>query len=275
MALEPTFGGATLAVVAVAAGAPLFNDGYRALRLRRAFARLQERPLTDLPTGIVHVRGRVGLDSPLFSPLSGKPCAGFRIEAASRDFGVRGVVEERRPFRLVAGEVAAMVLAGRGSWELAPTATREWSAGEALSENVTALLERIPEWDWMRRHAPRVTLVERALVAGSEVHVVAYGRHAEPFEMIVEAELLATGTDGAVSYTGPAARRAAAHRPDLWLGPGEQLDFLLVSDEVPTGLERRLPAWRLMNLFTGPLVSLSGLAYLAYAVDRLRTLGHE
>ncbi len=278
MELEPTFGGATLAVAAVAAGAPLFNDGYRAVRLRRAFARLRERPLADLPTGPVHVRGKVALESPLFSPLTGRPCAGFRLEVFSAASRVHGMVEERRSFRLVAGGVTARVWGDDGTWEVGVSDTRAWSPGDALTENLQALLQRVPEWDWLSRRGGALTLVERAVFAGGEAHVVAFGRQSRPHEFAVEVELAATGTDDepvarpSAAVPLASARRAKAAPPDLLLLPGESLDFLLVTDAPPANLLARIPAWRTLNAIVGPMVGVGGLAYLAHAVDWLR--GH-
>ncbi len=271
MQLEPTFGGALLSAAAVAAGPPLFNDGLRAIRLRRAFARLTQRPLADLPTGLTHVRGSVTLESPLFSPLTSRPCAGFRLEVLSETRSEHGFTEERRPFRLRQGGASALVLAGRGIWELGVTGTRPCKTGERLSENLERLLDRVPASSWARRRGV-VNLVERALFADQEIHVVAYGRAARPLDAVAEEELLATGTDGAAWIAG-AAGPLASRSPDLWLGPGETMDFLLVSEEPPSNLSRHVPAWRPLSALLGPAVGTGGLLYLAHAVDWLRAHG--
>ena len=274
MELEPSFGGATLAVAAVAAGAPLFQDGYRAVRLRRAFARLRERPLSDLPTGMVQVRGQVALESPLFSPLTGKPCAGFRLEVYSASERVRGKVDERRAFRLAANGVNARVFGHQATWEIGVTETRAWRPGDSLSENVAALLGRVPEWDWLSRRGGPLTLTERAVFAGAEIHVVAYGRQSRPLEYAEVAELAATGTDDGGRTGAPivisAPRRARLDPPDLLLVPGESLAFLLVTDSAPANLLSRVRGWRALNAFIGPMLAIGGLAYLAYAIDWLR-----
>src|SRR2546428_132498 len=72
-----------LAAGAVVAGAPLFSEGLRAFRLRRYLRRVCEHALADAPPGFVHVRGTVALESPLFSPLSALPCAGYRLEVSA------------------------------------------------------------------------------------------------------------------------------------------------------------------------------------------------
>jgi hypothetical protein len=292
--LEPTVAGAACAALAVAGGGPLFSDGLRALRLNRRLSRLAERPLADSPSGFIHTRGRVVLDSPLFSPLSGKPCAGFRLEVSCSGTRTAGSVEQRRAFRIVSGEVSARVLAGEGRWQVSETGRREIAPAEALSENLAALLEGCPELVWLRRQRLPVVLTEYALLAGDECHVIGHARHARPYELPAELELARTGTDDAArlgpgeagsdedrggSGGGPFGfERRRPGRPfadevDLWMDGGGHLDFVLVSDAPPlsTGLE--LSPWRALGLVFGPMLSLGGLLYLAHAADQFRARG--
>ena len=60
--LHPSPIGFTLAALAVIAGAPLFSDGMRALRLRRRFAALTDSNLGAHPAGFTHVQGHVALE---------------------------------------------------------------------------------------------------------------------------------------------------------------------------------------------------------------------
>src|SRR2546421_11921627 len=71
--LHPNATGLSLAAAAVVAGAPLFNDGLRAFRLRRKLRAIEPTSLRDLPGGFVYVPGRGGLQKPPFSPLSRPP----------------------------------------------------------------------------------------------------------------------------------------------------------------------------------------------------------
>src|SRR5690349_10070203 len=96
--LHPNGIGLLAAAIAAAGGAPLFGDGLRALRLRRSFAGLRATDLGLASEGFGEVRGRVALESPLFAPLSGKPCAGFRLEARVSGSRSMSVIEEHRAF---------------------------------------------------------------------------------------------------------------------------------------------------------------------------------
>jgi hypothetical protein len=307
--VQPTLAGAGLAALAVAGGAPLFSDGLRAFRLRRQIEKLSERPLDEEPTGFVHTRGRILLDSPLFSPLSGRPCAGFRLDVRGSGMARATVVDERRPFRIVSGETSARVMAGGARWVVGETAKREIDPDEPLSENLAALLQRSPDVLLLRQRRVPMVLTEHALFAGVESHVVGHARHARPFEVPPELELMRTGTDDVIPMvadrdgtaiqlvpeplattaeeagsapprsTGPfGIERRRPGRPfpgevDLWMDGGGLLDFLLVSDAPPAPDHLAISRWRTLGLLLGPALSLTGLLYLAHAADRLHGQG--
>jgi len=301
LSLEPTVVGAAFAALAVAGGAPLFTDGLRTLRLRRHFAGLSERPLEEGPTGFMRTRGRVVLDGPLFSPISAKPCAGFRIQVEGGRSGPVTAVEERRSFRIASGETSARILSGVRPWLLSETARRQVEPGEALSENLAVMLRQCPEASLLRAQGRPLVLVERALLAGSECHVVGFARHARPYELPEEIEMIRTGTDDAIpvltadpGWSDGSARGQGASPPkrggpfgierrvpgrpfpgdvDLWVDGGGLLDFVLVSDSPPGPEALSISPWRALGLLLGPALSLSGLLYLAHAADRL--YGHR
>jgi len=258
-----------LAAAFVVAGAPLFSAGLRAHRLRRQLLRLEERPLADAPTGFVQVRGRVALEGPLVGPLSGRPCAGYVLEVR-RGEAVVATIPERRMFRLVAGDTSARVMGGEGSWNLAVASEREVAPGDALTENLTALIARAPEVGLLRSTGITVTLLERSLGVGQECFIIGQAHHARPFEMPQAVELTRTGTDAAAFATGA---RSPAHEPDLWVGSGGHLEFLRISDHAFEPRTLVMPAWHLLGLGLGPLLTLTGLLYLAHAADRLRAVG--
>jgi len=307
--VQPTIAGAAFAALAVAGGAPWFSDGLRTFRLRRQFLSLSERSLDQGPIGFVHTRGKVVLDSPLFSPLTGKPCAGYRLELQGGTTARTTVAEERRPFRIVSGSTSARVMAGSARWVVSETGRREIEPDEPLSENLEALLKRCAEFAVLRqRHIPMV-LTERALFSGAESHVVGYSRIARPYEVPPELEMMRTGTDDVVAMvsgrgqeavdfeadgfepepaletpqpprgSGPfGIERRSPGRPfpgdvDLWVDGGGLLDFVLISDGPPAGQDLVVSRWRQLGLMLGPALSMSGLLYLAHAADALRNQG--
>lgn len=267
--IRPTAGGLACAIAAVVAGAPLFSDGLRALRLRRHLAALAPRPLAHDLAGFSQVSGTVALESPMFTPLSGSPCAAFQLELRTVGAPIVKVVEERRPFRVTAEGRSARVDSVVGRWSLPVTAERRVAADDPLSEAQSRLLARSAEAVWWRRAGGSLILVERALLAGSTCHVVGSARRAHPLELVASLESVRTGTDDiallVAAETGPA--------DEFWLEPDEFLDFLFVSDRAPTAGELTLPRWRVLGAFVGPALSLLGLLYLAAAAESLRALG--
>jgi hypothetical protein len=112
-------------------------------------------------------------------------------------------------------------------------------------------------------------LVEYALLAGKACHVVGFARRARPLELPLDYEVARTGTD--VATEAPA--RVADPLSELWLGPGESLDFLLVSQRPPQAEDLSVPRWRTLGTLVGPALTLFGLLYLAGAAEQLRSLG--
>ena len=264
--LQPTVGGAVLAALAVAVGAPIFGDGLRTLRLRRAFARLRESALPRDAEGLVRANGRVVLESPLFGPLSARPCAAFRLEIRTPDGRLAAAIEERRPFRLVAEGGSAAVAARGGSWALPAVAERVVDREQPGTAGVAALIERSPEARWLRAAGVRLTLVERTLAAGALCRVTGFARQVRAGEEAVEAARLRTGTD---DVEVPPAGAPASALPRLVLDDGEAHEYLHV---VADGTESEpLPSLlRMTGLLTGPALGLAGLLYLARVAEGLR-----
>ncbi|MBI5709017.1 MAG: hypothetical protein HZC42_01760 [Candidatus Eisenbacteria bacterium] len=268
--LHPNAAGLTLAAGAVVAGAPVFSEGLRALRLRRHLGRLRETPIAEAGAGFAWLSGRVALESPMFAPLSAAPCAGFALEVHAVGGPVSRTLEVHRPFRVSSGGASVRVTGTGGRWELSATAEREVGPEQALSENLGALLEQAQDALWWRRAGGTLRLVERALKADAECHVVGIARQARPLEVPADLEVLRTGTGDEVVSASAAHLRA---EPDLWVGPGEHLDFLLVCDRAPRPEQLTVSGLRALGVLAGPALSLFGLLYLASAADYLRSLG--
>jgi len=273
--LHPTAAGLSFAAAAVAAGAPIFSDGLRALRLRRMLPRLREVALARTASGMAHARGTVVLESPLFSPLSRVPCAGFQLEVRGAGTPMARAIDVFRPFRISSGGVTARVGGGKLRWLLSETATREVAPDQPLTQNLEALLARVPEALWLRRSRVTLRLTERALLEGVECHVVGHVRDAQEIVAAERLDVARTGTDDALQVGVTSRMRtrtayAAAPAYDLRIDPGDPLGYLLVSDRPPEPRHLVVPAIRIAGVALGPLLSLSGLLYLALAVDLLR-----
>jgi hypothetical protein len=267
--LTPSVAGAIAAAAAVAGGAPLFSEGLRALRIARLAVGLTERPLADRPTGFTGLSGQVALDSPLFSPLTHQPCAGFRLSVASHERGQIAAIEERRPFRIVAGDVSARIAGPVAHWRLSAGTRREIRADESLSAHLAALIERSAEASWLRRSGATLVFTEHLLAGGATAHVVGHVRQARPYEA-TERVWARTGTDDAVGAVTVSVR---SDEPDLWIDEGGSLECLIVSDHPVHEVRLRHTRVRMLGLVIGPLLSLAGLLVLARLAERWMPAG--
>lgn len=269
VSLPVTPGGVLAAAACVVAGAPLFARGRHAYRMRRRLEQLAERPLTDDSDGLVRVRGRVALEGPLFAPLSGTPCAGFRLEIRGAGSRVGGVVQDQRAFRLQSGDTAAQVPGEACDWHVPVTAQRDLAPGAPLPERLTALLDSCTEVRWLRARGVELHVVERALEAGRVVSVVGVARHERTAVSEDHLELAATGTDGRAFAAPRMLPGPAFDTYELRLGADETLRRVQVFADPPEATLPHPSQWNESLLAAGPALTLAGLLYLARAAEPL------
>lgn len=250
-----------LAVLCVVVGGPWFAGGLRALRARRALLALPKAAGAGLANGPLHVRGHVALESPMFAPLSGKPCARWELHVRDEGGTFAGRVSDERDFRLLLDDGAVQVAAD-AEWRLGVTEERMFASPGEMSEHLLALLEHSPELRWLTSRGCGVRIVERALYAGAEAHVLGTGvRGAVQWHERVE--LARTGTDDVAWQDEPESSEADGH-----LVPCADLDRCIVSDRT---LDPRCLApsvWRAHGVLLGPALALAGLLELAGAAGR-------
>ena len=258
--------GLMLAAASVIAGAPWFADGLRSLRARQALAALRPESFVRAARGLTELRGRVELESPMFSPLSARPCAGYVLEVSGLGTRIGGSVSESRAFHLIEGTTRARVEAEAVTWQLAITAEREVAAGAAIPERIRGLLDRNPDLRWLRAQGGALRLVERALCAGVECHVLGEIRHERVATRAEQDWVARTGTDGD-SFVGSSSARdeAVMHRVVC----SEALERIVIADGAVDTSRLTPPAWRTVGTLFGPALCLAGLLYLAHAADRM------
>lgn len=263
-----TVGGLLAAIACVAGGGPLFAFGLRALRSRRAFARLREEPLSAELSGLVRVSGTVGLDSPLFAPLSNQPCAGFTLIADAEGTRIRGIVRQQRTFLLEGAPCGVRVEAAEHPWRLAMTAQRRIAAGEPVSERLAELFEASPELRWLRRSGMALRLSEHALLPHARVHVLAHARVVASDAVLGEDVSMRTGTDdGRMTPFTSSARSNDLVLSDEGHAPCAVADSAAMLDASAP------PRWQAAGALLGPLVTMAGLLYLAHAAELLLAQG--
>lgn len=258
------------AIACVVSGGPLFAHGLRALRVRRALSRLREEALSPDSRGLIYVQGRVALESPLFSPLSNQPCAGYALHVNAEGTRIGGVVRQQRGFALESAQATARVEAMHQPWHTLTTAERRIAPGEPLSERLAGLFESNAELRWLRRSGQPLVLREQALLPGAHVHVLAYAQVAETDAVVGELEGARTGTDDAPVNHAPVNHApSAAHVTELVLGGDDPHLPCLVSSLVPSLSAIRPSRMATVGALLGPLVTMAGLLYLAHAAEVL------
>jgi hypothetical protein len=250
-----------LAVACVVVGGPWFADGLRALRARRALRALPPEAGNELHPGPLHVHGRVVLESPMFAPLSGRPCARWELHVRDARGMFVGRVAEERDFLLETEAGVAQVTTG-AEWRLAITDERAYASTSELSENLSAQLERAPELRWLKARGSSVIIVERALFAGSEAHVLGAGLRGA-VQWHERTELARTGTDDVAWEESLVEPETEWH-----IGPCNDLEHCIVSDRALAPRRLAPPAWRANGAILGPALALAGLLELADAAGR-------
>jgi len=258
-----TTAGMLAAAACVVAGGPLFASGLHALRRRRLLAGLAPALAEPESHGFVQIVGTVALESPLFSPLSMKPCAGYVLDVHATDLPMGGQVGQRRGFKLVSGPCDAFVEDPSGEWAMPVTAERTVAAGEQVSANMAALLDQHETLRWLRERRAPLHIVERSLEAGAHVEVIGNARSVEEVRAAAAELLAATGTDGAPVDVAP----EPADRPRLRITGGDPLELHVVADGSPSPMRFAPPRWKVLGALAGPLLTLAGLTYLAHAAQ--------
>ena len=258
------------AVACVIAGGPWFADGLRALRQRRALALL--RASVDAPAGEgpATARGAVVLASPLFAPLSGRPCAGYVLEVSSLSTALVGRVSDTRAFRLATRDGLAEVAGAEALWDLCVGTECTISSVSELSSNLTVLLASTPELRWLVARGGPLVLRERALLAGASAIVLGVATRLAAPAMVQTFELARTGTDDGAWGADTHASMASTPATPVWsIGPAEPFERCIVSDGAPDAGRFAPPAWRLLGTVLGPALSLAGLLMLAEAAGHV------
>ena len=258
--------GLLAATACVMAGGPMFAAGRRALRLRHVLRTLAVKPLEPDASGWVLARGRVSLSSPLVAPVSGKPCAGYELDVCGERSRVGGIVTERRPFQLECGATIASVTPDGAQWRTPVTGERTLAVTDPLPERLSELLETNAEIRWLRDRRVPLRIVERALESGAEITVLAVARTERVAVSAETVELAATGTDDGLATTLTSGDPAPV--PELWLAGEEGAGPRVFSGEPDLGALRP-SLWRVALVGAGPVLTLTGLLYLAWAATPL------
>ncbi|HKQ56358.1 MAG TPA: GIDE domain-containing protein [Candidatus Eisenbacteria bacterium] len=248
------------ASAALASGPWLYWRGFRTLRTRRLIANTPTARIRSMAMGLVEINGRVEPRSLQTAPFSGKPCAYWEVDIASRHRRGWTTIHRNQsgsPFFLSDDTGVALVYP-HGSECRIRYGTEETCAGlmlpacygDYMNEHTSAL-GRLSRLGMLRFR-------ERRLEEGERVYVLGTATPRASSRVVAGTEeLLATGTDDAVA----SRMRTLDQQVAGVVRRGEHEKTFIISQESEKGLMLTLGAKALLQLFGGPILTLVGLGY--------------
>jgi len=254
---------AFLATAGLVAGPILSWRGFHALHERQLIANTPTSRIRSMAMGLVEISGDVEPRSTVTAPFSGKACAYWQVEIASKDRNGWRTIHRNQsgnPFFL-SDETGVALVYPHGSECRLQYGTEEHCMGIMLPPCYA---------DYMNEHARilgglarlgTLRFRERILEAGQRVFVLGTAMPRAESQVVAmdgeEETLAATGTDG------PAATRRTTldHRVTGVIRQGENERTFIISPDSEKGLMFSLGARALFQLVGGPILTLMGLGY--------------
>jgi hypothetical protein len=248
------------ATAALIAGPWLFWKGFRTLRKRRLITNTPTARIRSMAMGLVEINGAVEPRSTVIAPFSGKPCAYWEVDIASRHRRGWTIVHRKssgNPFFLRDQTGLALVYP-RGAEVKVHGGTEESYVGLGLPDCYA---------DYVKAHMTgfsRINLIgqlrfrERMLEEGERVYVLGTAVPRAQSHDVAEGELmLATGTDDAVASRLRTLDRDVA----AVVRRGENETTFIISQESEKSMVLSLGAQAFLQVVGGPALALFGLAY--------------
>jgi hypothetical protein len=258
-----------LATAALVAGPVWFARGFRRLRTQRLVRDTPTARIRSMPMGLVELCGQAVPRSELAAPFSGRRCAYWEVDVATRSKNSWHVVHREasgHPFYL-RDETGLALVYPAGAEVRAGFQLEETCVGVSLPDVYARYLdERRPVAGALWRMGS-LRFRERALEEGQRVYVLGT---ATP-----RSRSVAVSTEEAVEMTGTdgwRARRLMGLDPEVQavVRRGENERTYIISQQSERDLTTQLGWQAAVGLVGGPAVTLSGLGYwlLALAAGR-------
>lgn len=257
-----------LSVAALLTGPPMFWGGFRDLRTKQLIDNTPTARIRSMAMGLVEVNGAIEARSLAHAPFSGRPCAYWQVEIATRA-GRRGgwrtvhTDSSGQPFFLRDETGVAMVYP-RGATCRVHHAIEEECLGLTLPEPYAGYLadKNLPGRFVWRLSTMRFR--ERVLEEGQKVYVLGTAVPKARAHVVSEDQTAAaTGTDGA-----PWTRRLrdATDESVAVLRRGDHYPIFVISQTPERQLTFQLGITGAAKLAGGPILTLGGLAFLLDAL---------
>jgi len=248
------------ALAACLAGPVMFMRGFATLRMRQLMLNTPTARIRSMAMGLVEVNGTVGARSSVSAPFSGRPCAYWEIDIATRGRNTWTTVHKNcsgNPFFL-RDETGVALVYPRGAETKVQFGISEECMGVTLPACYSQYLD---EQNLAMRHVWRMGEMrfrERILEEGQNVFVLGTAMpRPRALSISDDVVLAATGTDDAHAHHIQTTSEEVS--AVIRQGTGERTFVISQESERAFGVELGFTA--LAKLVGGPLLALIGLAY--------------
>lgn len=254
-----------VATMALASGSVWFVRGFRELRTQRLVRDTPTARVRSMPMGLVELHGQAIPRSEQVAPFSGRPCAYWEVDVATRSKSSWHVVHREasgHPFYL-RDETGLALVYPAGAAVRVGVQMEETCAGVALADVYASYLhERRPVASTLWR-AGQLRFRERVLEEGQRVYVLGT---ATP-----RARSVAVSTDEAMEMTGTDGWRARRLQDldsevQAVVRRGENERTYIISQQSERDLTTQLGLRAAAGLVGGPALTLFGLGYWLLAL---------
>ena len=255
------------ATLALFGGPALFVSGFRDLRVKRLIQNTPTARIRSMAMGLVEISGKIGARSSVAAPFSGRPCAYWQIDIATRgrrrkSWNIVHRNASGNPFFLRDGTGSALIYPHDAECKVTFQIEEE-CLGLGLPEPYTSYVKALgPQHLLWQLGAMRFR--ERILEEGQEVYVLGTAMPRPQVLTISEGEALAaTGTDD------PHARKVHALHEEATavVRRGESEPTFIISQTSERMLTVELGARAFLKLVGGPALTVFGFGYWLYAIS--------
>ncbi len=255
------------ATVALGTGPLLFWRSFRDLRLRRLIQNTPTSRIRSMSMGLVEINGTVSPRSEIAAPFSGRPCAYWQVDIATRSRRNAWHVVHRNasghPFFL-RDETGVALVYPQGATARLNFQVEEECLGISLPEVYARYLDEQRPAAHRLWRLGSLRFRERVLEAGQRVYVLGTAMP-RPQSVVIsmDDELEATGTDD---------RRARRlhdldHEAQAVVRRGENERTYIISQQSERDLTLQLGLKATAQVIGGPALALFGLAYWLHALS--------
>jgi hypothetical protein len=255
------------ASLALGAGPVLFWRSFRDLRTRRLIQNTPTARIHSMPMGLVEINGQASPRSELTAPFSGRPCAYWQVDVATRSRRNAWTIVHRNasghPFFLRDETGVALVYPKDATVRLNFQVEEECLGISLPDVYAQYLREQHPAGSALWRMGS-LRFRERVLEAGQRVFVMGTALpRPQSVTISMDDELEATGTDDRRAHRLLGLDREA----QAVIRRGESEPTFIISQQSERELTTQLGLRATAELIGGPALTLLGLAYWLHALS--------